>query len=131
MKKTLSILLAALLLCGVMGVTASAAAPAQTTEQASGLTGLLLKPLTDFIATYDLENLTDAQLNNLIGILTTLKTLGITDPHGYVDTWMTFPATGWVRLQWTYPSSDSALKSTMITNSNGTIYSRTVGVSFR
>lgn len=65
------------------------------------------------------------------GAWTTLKTLRITDPHGYVDTWMTFPATGWVRLQWTYPSSDSALKSTMITNSNGTIYSRTVGVSLR
>jgi len=76
MKKLLSILLAALLLCGVMGMSASAA-PAQATAKASGLTGLLLKPLTDFIASYDLENLTDAQLNNLIGILSTLKTLGI------------------------------------------------------
>jgi hypothetical protein len=59
---------------------------------------------------------------------TTMKTLPVTDPHGYVDTWITFPANGWVRLQWTYPASDKSLVSTMITNSNGTIGSRYVFV---
>jgi len=72
MKKLLSILLAALLLCGVMGVASSAAA-----APASGISSLLLKPLTDFIANYDLENLTGAQTETLIGILRTLKTLNI------------------------------------------------------
>jgi hypothetical protein len=57
-----------------------------------------------------------------------MKTLPVTDPHGYVDTWLTFPANGWVRLQWTYPASDKSLVSTMITNSNGTIGSRYVFV---
>jgi hypothetical protein len=62
---------------------------------------------------------------------TTLKTLGVTDPHGYFDTRMTFPASGWVRTEWTYPPSDSTLRSTMVTNSNGTIISRTVGVTIK
>lgn len=60
---------------------------------------------------------------------TTLKTLNVTDPHGYIDTWMKFPASGRVRLQWTYPPSDKLLQSTMIVNSNATIYSRTVAVT--
>jgi hypothetical protein len=63
------------------------------------------------------------------GTWTTLRTLNVTDPHGYFDTWMTFPATGWVRLQWTYPASDKTLTSTMVTNSNHTITSRLVGVT--
>jgi len=70
MKKLLSILLAALLLCGVMGVGLSAAA-------APDFSSLLLKPLTDFLANYDLANLTDGQTQTLIGILNTLKALGI------------------------------------------------------
>jgi hypothetical protein len=60
---------------------------------------------------------------------TTLKTLNVTDPHGYIDTWMTFPSSGWVRIAWTYPPSDQSLKSSMVTNSNGTIYSRNVAVT--
>ena len=78
LRTATGILLAALLLCGVMsaGLTA-AAAPAATTAKASGLTSLLLKPLTDFLASYDLANLTGAQTEILMGILRTLKTLGI------------------------------------------------------
>jgi len=71
MKKLLSILLAALLLCGVMGAGLSAvAAPAPDLS-------LLTKPLSDFLGSYDLENLTEAQLNILIKILDTLKKAGI------------------------------------------------------
>jgi hypothetical protein len=63
------------------------------------------------------------------GAWTTLRTLRVTDPHGYIDTWMTFPASGSVRLQWTYPPTDKTLRSTTVTNSNGTITSRVVGVT--
>lgn len=65
------------------------------------------------------------------GHWTTLRTLGVTDPHGYISTWVKFPASGWVRTAWSYPPADTSLQSTMITNSNGRIYSRTVGVSIR
>jgi hypothetical protein len=60
---------------------------------------------------------------------TTLKTIQITSPHGYIDTHTTFPATGSVRLQWTYPTTDQTLKSTLITNSNGKINSRTTTIN--
>jgi hypothetical protein len=60
---------------------------------------------------------------------TTLATLQVTDPRGYVDTWVTFPGSGSVRLVWTYPPSDQRLTSTMVTDSNGQIASRTVGVT--
>lgn len=60
---------------------------------------------------------------------TTLKTLTVSDPHGYIDTWVTFPSSGSVRISWMYPSSDTELQSLMVTNSNGTIYSRTVPVT--
>jgi len=75
MKKLLCILLCALVLCGTCaaGLTA-AAAPVQA---AGIVTDLLLKPLTDFIAQYDLANLTRAQADLLAGILGTLKALGI------------------------------------------------------
>lgn len=63
------------------------------------------------------------------GRWTTLRTLNVTDPHGYFTTWMTFPASGWVRLSWAYPPNDTALRSTMVTNSNGTAFSRMVGVT--
>jgi hypothetical protein len=59
----------------------------------------------------------------------TLRTLRITDPHGYFTTWMTFPGTGWVRTAWTYPPADKSLQSTMVVNSNGTVFSRVVGVT--
>jgi hypothetical protein len=60
---------------------------------------------------------------------TTLKTVPITDPHGYIDTRVAFPASGWVRLSWTYPPNDTALQSTMVTNSNGTVTSRSAHVT--
>ncbi|HEY2651343.1 MAG TPA: hypothetical protein VGI50_05435, partial [Solirubrobacteraceae bacterium] len=60
---------------------------------------------------------------------TTLKTLRVSDPHGYIDTWITFPSSGTVRIGWTYPRSDKTLQSSFVTNSNGTIYSRNVSVT--
>jgi len=71
MKKLLSILLAAMLLCGIAGMGVSAA-PAQ--PQA---TNPLLAPLIEFIAKYDLGSLSDLQVTALIGILRTLKALNI------------------------------------------------------
>ena len=72
MKKTLCILLTALLLCGAFGAGLNAAA-----APAPAAVSPLLGPLVEFLAQYDLKSLTDAQVNLLIGILKTLKTLGI------------------------------------------------------
>jgi len=60
---------------------------------------------------------------------TTVQTLAVTDRRGYINTWIKFPASGWVRLAWTYPPSDKSLQSTLVVNSNGTIYSRSVKVT--
>jgi hypothetical protein len=60
---------------------------------------------------------------------TTLKKLKLTDPNGYFTTWMTFPTSGWVRSEWTYPPADKSLQSTFIVNSNGTTFSRTISVT--
>jgi hypothetical protein len=60
---------------------------------------------------------------------TTLKTLPVTDPRGYIDTRLRFPGSGSVRLAWTYPPSDQRLVSTLIANSNGQITSRTARVT--
>jgi len=72
MKKLLSILLTAMLLCGILGVGMSvSAAPAQ--PQAVNP----LAPLIEFIAQNNLSSLTDAQVNILIGILRLLKALNV------------------------------------------------------
>lgn len=43
------------------------------------------------------------------GPFTTLRTIMVTDSHGYFDVRMRFPASGTVRLAWTYPTSDQLL----------------------
>jgi hypothetical protein len=43
------------------------------------------------------------------GSFTTLRTVTITDPHGYFDTHMSFPKSGTVRVSWTYPADDPLL----------------------
>lgn len=64
----------------------------------------------------------------------TLKTVQITDPHGYLDVRVAFPSSGSVRLAWTYPPLDAALGSTL---ANGYIEplgpatSRSVNVTIR
>lgn len=42
---------------------------------------------------------------------TTVKTVTITNAHGYFDLRVTFPASGQVRLSWTYPKTDPLLPS--------------------
>ena len=59
------------------------------------------------------------------GSFTTLKTVTITDPHGYFDTRMSFPTSGTVRLSWSYPSDDPLLLP------GRTVSSRSVRVSLR
>jgi hypothetical protein len=43
------------------------------------------------------------------GPFSTLRTVTITDRHGYFDLRMKFPASGTVRLAWAYPTSDQLL----------------------
>jgi hypothetical protein len=57
-----------------------------------------------------------------------IKTVPITDPHGYFDTGIEFPASGTVRLKWSYPSGDRKLADPA-TPPQTTIYSRPVQVS--
>jgi hypothetical protein len=52
------------------------------------------------------------------GRFQTLKRVPLTDPYGYLDTRMTFPASGSVRLAWSYPHGP-------------TIYSRAVAVTIK
>jgi hypothetical protein len=53
----------------------------------------------------------------------TVASVPITDPDGYFDTDISFPATGNVRLAWTYPQDDSLL------DPGQQIFSRTVGIA--
>jgi hypothetical protein len=39
----------------------------------------------------------------------TVKTVEVTDPHGYIDTRIAFPGTGQVRIAYTYPALDVGL----------------------
>jgi hypothetical protein len=43
------------------------------------------------------------------GAWKTEKTVRITDPHGYFDTWVAFPSSGSVRVVWNYPTFDPSL----------------------
>jgi hypothetical protein len=54
----------------------------------------------------------------------TIDTAKITNPRGYVDVHLALPASGAVRLAWSYPAADQLLGS-------GTVYSRTVSVTVR
>ncbi len=58
------------------------------------------------------------------GAFTTLDTVAITSPRGYVDVHLAFPSSGTVRLAWTYPTGDPLL-------SGGTVYSRSVKITIK
>jgi len=75
MKKFLSILLIALLLCGVVGVAAGAAAPALPKAAAIALPGI--PSLDSILKNFNLASMTDAQLSSFIKILSGLKSLGV------------------------------------------------------
>ncbi len=53
-----------------------------------------------------------------------IDTVAITNSKGYIDVHLALPASGAVRLAWTYPTSDPLL-------GGGTVYSRTVSVTVR
>jgi hypothetical protein len=58
------------------------------------------------------------------GAWQTIDTVAITNARGYIDAHLALPASGAVRLAWTYPTGDSLL-------GGGTVYSRTVTVTVR
>ena len=65
----------------------------------------------DFIS-MDTHQTQTAQIQfqrNSRGAFTTVKSLAIHDPHGYFDLHLKFPASGTVRLSWTYPKMDPFL----------------------
>jgi hypothetical protein len=62
------------------------------------------------------------------GSFTTLKSLTINDPRGYFDLRLTLPASGTLRLAWTYPSTDPLLPTDAL---GVTVYSRSQKVSVK
>ena len=54
----------------------------------------------------------------------TVKQVKITNPRGYFETRVAFPAGGTVRLSWSYPANDPLLPT-------GTIYSRLQAITVR
>lgn len=66
------------------------------------------------------------------GAFTTRRTVTVTNTRGYFDLRMAFPASGSVRLAWTYPSDDAMLSQGKVTPAEGaTVYSRTVRVTVK
>jgi hypothetical protein len=62
------------------------------------------------------------------GPFETLKAVQLTNPRGYFDTRVKFPASGTVRLAWTYPAGDPFLS---VVEQGTTIHSRHVTVAIR
>ena len=59
------------------------------------------------------------------GAFQTLRTLTVTNVRGYFDLHTTFPASGSVRLAWSYPKQDPLLSPGMVNPREGdTVYSR-------
>jgi hypothetical protein len=58
----------------------------------------------------------------------TIKTVPIADPHGYFDVHMALPASGVIRLAWSYPPGDPFLVDPVIPDRT-TIYSRSVRIT--
>jgi hypothetical protein len=67
------------------------------------------------------------------GTFTTLRTVTITSSRGYFDIHVSFPASGSVRLAWTYPKNDPLLTPGVQLNppEGGTVYSRTARVTVK
>ncbi len=66
------------------------------------------------------------------GAFTTSRTVTISSSRGYFDLHMAFPASGSVRLAWTYPKSDPLLGPGQVSPSEGaTVYSRTARVTVK
>ncbi len=66
------------------------------------------------------------------GAFTTLRTLTVNTVRGYFDLRMRFPASGSVRLAWSYPKNDPLLSQGQVNPPQGaTVYSRTVKVTVK
>jgi hypothetical protein len=66
------------------------------------------------------------------GPFTTLRTVTVTNVRGYVDLRVTFPATGSVRLAWSYPTmAQLSASSPAAPVAGDTVYSRTVKVAVK
>jgi hypothetical protein len=66
------------------------------------------------------------------GAFTTRRTVTINSSRGYFDLHMTFPASGSVRLAWSYPKDDEMLSQDKVEPPEGaTVYSRTVRVTVK
>ena len=66
------------------------------------------------------------------GAFTTLRTVTINSSRGYFDLHMTFPASGSVRLAWSYPKNDPLLSAGQVKPPEGaTVYSRTARVTVK
>src|SRR3984885_5499296 len=67
------------------------------------------------------------------GAFKTMRTVTINSSRGYFDLHMTFPASGSVRLAWTYPANDALLTPGVRLNPPGgaTAYSRTARVTVK
>lgn len=66
------------------------------------------------------------------GPFTTLRTVTVTGPRGYFDLRLSFPASGTVRLAWSYPANDPLLTPSLATPGDpDTIYSRSVKVTVK
>jgi hypothetical protein len=64
------------------------------------------------------------------GAFTTLRTATITSVRGYFELHLSFPASGTVRLAWSYPANDPLLTPSLITPGDpDTVYSRSVKVT--
>jgi len=60
---------------------------------------------------------------------TTLQGVRITNPHGYIDLRVKFPASGQVRLAWQYPAGDTALLDPV--DGNQWVYSRVTNITIQ
>jgi hypothetical protein len=66
------------------------------------------------------------------GAFTTRRTVTINSSRGYFDLHMAFPASGSVRLAWSYPNDDPLLSQGKVDPPEGTtVYSRTVRVTVK
>jgi hypothetical protein len=66
------------------------------------------------------------------GAFATLRTVTINSSRGYFDLHLAFPASGSVRLAWTYPKNDPLLSQGIVSPPEGsTVYSRTVKVTVK
>jgi hypothetical protein len=66
------------------------------------------------------------------GAFTTRRTVTVNSSRGYFDLRMALPASGSVRLAWSYPKDDAQLSPAKVDPEEGaTVYSRTVRVTVK